>query len=223
MAIIHIFEQAGLGKAPFQFVDYFEKKGGFCDYCSHPITRHYGVRGVDGATFYVGSECIFKHGDEGLIDTVKQKIREIEREKRRIKAEAKRVKQMAERKAKEAEARTRQDRINALVEGKRAELMVLLADATSWLTDVLDTHTRSQFCIDISFELTTKFKLIQNNSPRCVAILADIWAKSRGRSGSNAYEAALVEFEAKVEETDKIISALADELNATFQAARLAA
>ena len=226
MAILHIFEQAGLGTAPFRYVDYFEKKGGFCDYCSHPITRHYGVQGTDGRTFYVGSECIFKHGDEGLIDTVKAKIREVDRERRRAKAEAKAAIKRAEKMAQEAEWRARLDKVNAIVDGKRAELIPQIQAATAWLTDVLDKHTRSNFCQELSCEIQVSFRTLSSrgyNRSRVLPILKDIWAKDHGRGNSKAYLAAEDEFDRRVEETDIIISDLNDQLNATAMAARVAA
>jgi len=226
MAIIHIFEKAGLGVAPFEYVDYFEKKGGSCDYCGHPITRHYGVRGVDGKTFYVGSECIFKHGDEGLIDTVKAKSKEVERERRRAKAEAKAAAKRAEKMAAEAEWRAKQDNIDQIINEKRAELIPQIQEATKWLTDVLDTYTRSNFCQELSVEIQVSFKTLASrgyHNSTCLPWIRDYWCKSFGRRQSKAYLAAIKEFDRRVEATDIIISDLSDQLHATNRAARIAA
>ena len=81
---VHEFERAGLGKAPFRCVGYFEKvyqaspdsprqPGGSCDYCGTAITLHCQIRGADGATFVVGSDCVAKTGDAGLIRSFKNR------------------------------------------------------------------------------------------------------------------------------------------------------
>jgi hypothetical protein len=85
---VHLFETAGLGKAPFRFVGVEEKRGpircvdqatglemtigapgqpmGTCQYCGQGIAICCYVRSSDGKTFYVGSDCIAKVGDTGL-------------------------------------------------------------------------------------------------------------------------------------------------------------
>jgi hypothetical protein len=91
---IHIFEKAGLGLAPFKFLyvwsmpsvslleanpeayknamESAEKfnKGG-CALCGHYIVGHYVIRSADNKIFAVGSECVNKTGDAGLISNVK--------------------------------------------------------------------------------------------------------------------------------------------------------
>jgi hypothetical protein len=75
---MHVFERAGLGKAPFRFAGFFEKKfqahpgapiqaGGSCDYCGTAIMGCYQVVSSDGRKFKVGCDCIEKTGDAGLI------------------------------------------------------------------------------------------------------------------------------------------------------------
>ncbi len=94
---VHRFEAAGLGKAPYRFremwvapspstmgtnptawalgmqsmprVDY----GGpySCAYCGTAITNHCLIESADGKHFMVGTDCVEKTGDAGLIDPVK--------------------------------------------------------------------------------------------------------------------------------------------------------
>jgi len=79
---IHIFERAGLGKAPFRFIGCNEKwyvtaggahrqPGGSCDYCGNGILWEFWLRAADGKQFKVGSSCIDKSEDRGLIRAYK--------------------------------------------------------------------------------------------------------------------------------------------------------
>ncbi len=83
---IHVFEAAGLGKAPFTFVSMYEMRGpirtelngvvcevgyqgqpmGTCAYCNNGIANCYQIKDSEGKTFIVGSECVMKTGDNGL-------------------------------------------------------------------------------------------------------------------------------------------------------------
>lgn len=98
---IHIFERAGLGKAPFKYVGMIEqdlcygevilnradfektgvrvttKPGGSCDYCGAYIVNMFKIVSSDGKTFKVGSDCVHKTGDAGLKKIVDAKVREM--------------------------------------------------------------------------------------------------------------------------------------------------
>jgi hypothetical protein len=68
--LIHKFEAAGLGKAPFRFVgvvektfkngDGTEKAGSSCDYCSTGIRYEFWCVSSDNRKFKVGCDCIYK-------------------------------------------------------------------------------------------------------------------------------------------------------------------
>lgn len=84
---VHVFEQAGLGKAPFAVVgcelkvfsagpDGPTKPGGMCWFCSSPLIQAYVIRSADGRRFTVGPDCVEKTGDVGLRDRVKALGRE---------------------------------------------------------------------------------------------------------------------------------------------------
>lgn len=103
---IHTFEEAELGKAPFRFVGAEDKSvgtdadglivigetkdgiktltkpGGSCDYCGAYIVRFFWIESADGRRFKVGSECVTRTGDRGIIDLVKREKRRIDRRKR---------------------------------------------------------------------------------------------------------------------------------------------
>lgn len=78
----HAFELAGLGKAPFQFVGFSEnvikypdgstKAGGTCQYCFTGIRFECRIKSADGKTFVVGSDCVNKADDSGLLKAFKQ-------------------------------------------------------------------------------------------------------------------------------------------------------
>jgi hypothetical protein len=78
----HIFETAGLGKAPYKFLRVEVSRGPIffgntqvgsygqpmacCQFCGTSICYKFWLRSSDGLTFYVGSDCIYKSGDLGL-------------------------------------------------------------------------------------------------------------------------------------------------------------
>lgn len=102
---IHKFEARGLGLAPYTFLGIETMVGpitradgteigapgqpmGTCQYCSTGIKDAYFLRSADGREFYVGSSCIEKAGDKGLMKIVSQR----ERAKRQAKATERRKK-----------------------------------------------------------------------------------------------------------------------------------
>jgi len=99
-----------------------------------------------------------------------------------------------------------------------------LQEVVRWLTDVLDTYTRSTFCQELSCEIQVQFRTLTSRGyhSRVLPWLKDYWCKSFGRRQSKAYLAAEDEFDRRVEATDIIISDLSDQLNATSMAARAA-
>lgn len=89
---VHVFEQAGLGKAPFRYGGCSREvyvacpgapvqPGGCCDYCGNGIMYEFHLEGADGKRFKVGSECIMKAGDGGLKRVVKEEIARMNRAK----------------------------------------------------------------------------------------------------------------------------------------------
>lgn len=91
----HAFELAGLGKAPFRFVGMSEKTfkagdqikaGGTCAYCSTGIRHCCHIVSADGKTFVVGTDCVNKTGDSGIIKAYKNsaEYRKYQRESRYI-------------------------------------------------------------------------------------------------------------------------------------------
>jgi hypothetical protein len=110
-ATIHAFEAAGLGEAPFRVVGLETTSdraalnaearsagrmyttnlcGGACDYCGTAIFNVYRIESADGRKFKVGSDCVKKTGDAGMIRAVAA----AESARRRARAERNRVEQI---------------------------------------------------------------------------------------------------------------------------------
>lgn len=93
---VHVFERAGLGLAPFRYIGYERKTyqaapgapiqpGASCDYCGTGIIDTCRIQSADGRTFKVGSTCVNRTGDRGLVDPVKRAIRREKAEQRKTK------------------------------------------------------------------------------------------------------------------------------------------
>lgn len=77
----HVFERAGLGRAPFKFVDFYVARycpapgvvmcGAGCEFCGEGIMNVCVIEGADGKRFKVGTTCVEKTGDAGLIRAFK--------------------------------------------------------------------------------------------------------------------------------------------------------
>ena len=92
--IQHCFERAGLGLAPFKYTGSYESRGpitlvqngvevqvgapgqpmGSCAYCGQGIAILCGITSSDGKKFVVGSDCVNRTGDAGLVDYVKRDV-----------------------------------------------------------------------------------------------------------------------------------------------------
>lgn len=102
---LHLFEKAGLGKAPFRVMGVSNKVGpirhekngityevgspgqpmGCCEYCGQGIKECWSIKSSDGNVFDVGCECVTKTGDAGLTNVVNAHKAKINREKRKDK------------------------------------------------------------------------------------------------------------------------------------------
>jgi hypothetical protein len=92
---VHVFETAGLGKAPYRFVgnerSIFQavpgdpncpiQPGSSCDFCGQAIMDVYWLKGSDGRRFKVGCDCIGRAGDSGLKRAIAPAIRKANHER----------------------------------------------------------------------------------------------------------------------------------------------
>ena len=74
MPMIHIFEAAGLGKAPFKF-SHVVTGGTHCQFCATAIVYQFWLKDANGKSFFVGSDCVMKTGDAGLIKIVEAEVK----------------------------------------------------------------------------------------------------------------------------------------------------
>jgi hypothetical protein len=79
--MIHVFERAGLGPAPYTFLGVQVHPTG-CQYCGTAISYMFWLRAANGKKFYVGSDCIFKSGDAGMRRIVEPIVKEHEKKLR---------------------------------------------------------------------------------------------------------------------------------------------
>ncbi len=86
--MVHIFETAGLGKAPF-VLQRVTCEGSSCQFCNTPIVFRFYIKGIDGKEFFVGSDCVFKTNDTGLKRVVEAEVKKRQAELRRIRDAAK--------------------------------------------------------------------------------------------------------------------------------------
>jgi len=85
---VHVFTRSKLGLAPFRCIGVYQDVGpktlsdgsqvgsagqsmGVCDHCGTGIRDCYQIKSADGNTFVVGSSCVEKTGDAGLIKSYK--------------------------------------------------------------------------------------------------------------------------------------------------------
>ena len=109
MATIHVFERAGLGKAPFKYVGMDVRRGPYtwtdksgititcgspgqpmetCDFCGTSIAVCCHIASAAGKKFIVGSSCVAKTGDKGLRRAVNRDKRkaQVKREEAAVEA-----------------------------------------------------------------------------------------------------------------------------------------
>lgn len=147
----HKFEEAGLGQAPYDFIQVVDKvyqacqgapiqPGSSCDYCGTGIRYEYWLRSADAREFKVGCDCVLKVGS----DTEKATARAWQRNHQRELAHARRKATYA-----------------ARAERDRAELL----SATPGLAEALETDHR------IVKDISARLRQWGNLSPRQIELV----------------------------------------------------
>lgn len=69
---VHTFEAKGLGVAPFKVVDFivFPMGCSSCRFCGHAIAAAAVIEDAQGRRFQVGTDCVARVGDAGLISAL---------------------------------------------------------------------------------------------------------------------------------------------------------
>lgn len=212
--MLHPFEAHGLGQSPFHYAGFqvmVTKEGqpsGTCNYCFTGIKYAAIIQSSDGKRFVVGCECVRKldHKSNAILTPMERDFKRFKRDeklrKQREEWEANRAKQIAEREAEEAKQRLvnggltdwELEQKNKLI--KEQEAIKFYSQKNEWILTRLSLKN-GQFAADMYQRLQASD--INNLSDNCKRIVAEIYAKSFGRSGSKKYEAALDEFYARTE------------------------
>lgn len=197
---IHVFEAAGLGKAPFRFVAVW-KSYTTCDFCGTGILWNCWILSSDGKSFKVGSECVKRSGDAGLIQASTLAIKKAKKEELR-------EKQAAEQQIRNQAARERREAEKAAeraYEAKMSPYWTKLQQYHKPVADVLLTHDGSDFAIDMMGKLRIEFKAMDEYSSRQIDYMRHLYCKTFGRSNSKAYKKAENRFYVLMERTsDKV-------------------
>jgi hypothetical protein len=222
----HPFELAGMGIGPFRFLGVASIPSpslaehnpdayngalrdlprdlingcGSCANCGMPITHICIVANSTGQRYGIGSDCVQKTGDRCLGNAAKVAIARIVRNQKIQRANAKREAKRQQFLSTVCNDRgetnaQRIEREQAEFEAVRKAKRQALADKWRFIAPYL-SGPPGGFCDSIK----ESFRAGYEPSGRAVEILGEIYAKSFGRRGSKAYEAALEEFYAKVGE-----------------------
>lgn len=178
---------------------------GTCDSCGMALQNNFVIRDANGKHFVVGCDCVRKTEDAKLVDRAeyleKQRQKAIREAKRQAAWEARRA-------AQEAELQAQRDRNGGLTDAEAAAKQRAEAEEqqrkqvtaeNGWLLDVLSRVLyQSNFVDSLMNDLQSR--RTSSLSDRCLAILAEIYAKtaSGSRKGSKAYNAAEEAFWSKV-------------------------
>ena len=164
MKIVHKFEIAKLGKAPFRVIGSHIDVGpkvwvengvrvecgaegqpmGSCDYCGTGIKFCFTIQGAEGRKFVVGSSCVEKTNDKGsrVYTDVERQMRKYKREIRH----ANEAKKIAELKELLADS-VIQDMLRALPHPNKyyaTELKQTLLDYANWTMDNVHCGTTAK-------------------------------------------------------------------------------
>ena len=192
MTTTHAFTESGLGQAPFRFVGFDEEPDG-CRHCGTGIRNRFHIVSADGVHSVVGSTCIEKTGDQGLIDIAKAEKNRRAREKAHIKRQA------------EAEAawvakvQAQRDRNGGLSdweqeEAKRAAELAARQPVIELLAPIADDleDGRGGFRDSVARDLRDGHLPTAN----ACEIVVDILAKQAGRRNTDAHKAEAARVEA---------------------------
>jgi hypothetical protein len=224
----HKWEKLGLGKAPFHVVgllslpsasiaeknpDYYRylmqefeegrkawklKEMGSCQACYTAIQNHYIIKSSDGKTFVVGSECVKKTYDDGLVKGVKEFDR-----KQKLAAE--KFKPKSDKQLFYSEKNKAWSNTELKIVAIQKKIKDIKKDHYEWMASILDT-LRGGFAESYAEKLRTDFGVtFEGVSDKVYNIFADIYAKyeSNGSTrNSKAYKSAEEAFHKKAEDTD---------------------
>lgn len=198
--MIHKFEDAGLGRAPYTYVrevDRGRNNPGSCNYCGTAIRYEQVIEDASGKRFVVGSDCICKSGDEGLIPFVT----EAEKQRRWAKAAAAEEVRLQKRRAEhEAQLSAEREKNGGLTDEELAEqnyaakLAAIKAENAAIIEGIYNDGDYAAGWIR-----TLEVTRIADMSDNQIWYLSDLYAKQRGRRNSKAFNAAWEEISTMID------------------------
>lgn len=226
MSLEHPWQDLGLGRAPFVCVGYFDLPSkalltqnpeaynaamrnvpqgygvGTCKVCGQAIMMNCMINSADGRKFVVGCDCVL-HTYEARLISVVEKLKKTRMRKKRAEAKAAKIQKRIDAVAAELD---RQRKANGGLTDREAQqkrIAEAIAKAqegfvaeNGWLISAL--HGRGNFAESMVKKLATGALSEETFSPRMLDVMKDMFAVRRGRRGTKAYEAAVVEFDAKI-------------------------
>ena len=190
----HVFTLSGLGQAPFRFLGVNEnafrlpdgttKAGGTCDHCGTGIRWEFNLLSADGTRSKVGSDCIRKAGDRGLINIAKAEQNRRRREAAAAKREAAWAAKMDAQRARNGGLTDYEAREQRVAE-REVERKIAAQPAIELLAPIADALHDGRG----GFRDSVANSLRQGSLPseRGITIIADILGKQEGRCNSQAY------------------------------------
>lgn len=207
---IHLFELAGLGKAPYRVLSLEtsrdresiqrERAGNgqtyttnyctTCDYCGTAISNAYQILSADEQHFKVGCDCLAKVGDKGLLDHAKfiaKKKKADEDHERWVLAHRQRE---AEERAANGGKTLKEIEIERAEQAKRDHVAKMM-EVNGWILErISEADWRGVG------ELTRN--PLKDMSDRYIDAIRRIWCGKVGPSRSKAYKLAQAEFDARL-------------------------
>lgn len=214
---IHVFEDAGMGKAPFKLIGLYSipssslgatnpdaynnmlkamPKGigiGSCAYCGTPLVHNFIIESACGKKSPVGCDCVAKTDDKGLVKAIKLEKSRVNREKRQQEQKDKYDAMLNQQREKNGGLTDYEINNQKAMERKLARELALESVIT-FLEPFLIAlkHDGSSFSNDLYRQLSTGD---MNVYPRAASIVKQITAKQAGRLGSKKFNARYDELE----------------------------
>jgi hypothetical protein len=173
---IHVFEKAGLGRAPFRCVAVASLPSpslaeanpeaynnalrdlprgiglGSCHFCGTAIMHNFIIESADDRRFVVGCDCVGRTGDAGLI----QQVKRVRVEDRLAKRNAARSLKKAEREAIWAAERAERAKTFAAEHAALIERAKVFFEASAFIQDVTEKGLAGRFISDRALEALTR-------------------------------------------------------------------
>lgn len=216
MTQLHSFTQSGLGQAPFSLCapshpDAQKNTAFFCEHCGRMLRNRYFVRAADGKVSVVGSSCVEKTGDAGLVAGIKRQQRELKAQARMAQHEA-RAKAREDAERQHFGGKTREERLAELQQQRTA----LLAEASAEIMDLAAIGILRKAPGSFAEGMIARACELQPLTENMVSIIISMVTKAMSggaRSNSAAYQNAAGKAEAAVAELQATIARFAQRDN----------